>query len=301
MARPERNTVDYFPHEVDHGKKMFYLRSKFKNDGYAVWFMLLEELGKAEFHYLDLSDEVQLMYLSSQFMVSEETLTNIINVLVQFGEFDKELWTENSILFNQKFTDNISDAYKKRNNLCVDKKSLILLLESKGIRKQSKSIRKPDLIIGEVPDNPHIKEEYIKEEEIKEKKTKEIYVREEIFEKEILKFFGFTEHTHHKNLVTISAACAVFFSRGELENFKKQFFEYKIFKEEFGYVHTFKNFLGTQDKKFENGIWDSENWDLKFTQEKEKNSKNNNSPPVSKLSIAQKDHEITLARYSKTP
>ena len=91
MARKERNDVDYFPHSVNHGKKMFYLRDKFNNDGYAVWFMLLEHLSKAQYHFLDLEDEIEIMYLSSEFKVTEELLRDIIEALVKFKEFDREL------------------------------------------------------------------------------------------------------------------------------------------------------------------------------------------------------------------
>ena len=142
MARKERNSVDYFPHEVSHGKKMFYLRDKYRNDGYAVWFMLLEQLGKSDYHYLDLKDNIQLMYLSAEFKVSEELLLQIIDTLVKFNEFDSDLWLSEKILYNQKFIDNISDAYKKRNNDCVDINSLRNLLISKGRIKPLKSTPK---------------------------------------------------------------------------------------------------------------------------------------------------------------
>lgn len=132
MARPERNDIDYFPHSVNHGKKMFYLRDKFGNDGYAVWFMLLEHLGKANYHYLDLKDDVESMYLSSEFKVTESVLYEIIESLVKFGDFDAELWNDERLLFNTKFIDNISDAYSKRKNICIDKKALLLLLPSLG-------------------------------------------------------------------------------------------------------------------------------------------------------------------------
>lgn len=128
MARRERNSVDYFPHTVNHGKKMFYLRSKYKNDGYAVWFMLLEQLGKAEHHYLNLTTDIQIMYLSSEFMVDENVLKDIINILVKFGDFDADLWNNHNVIFNEKFTESVSDAYKKRNNACISKGNLYSLL-----------------------------------------------------------------------------------------------------------------------------------------------------------------------------
>ena len=172
MARQERNDVDYFPHSVTHGKKMFYLRSKFGNDGYAVWFMLLENLGKASYHYLNLSDDVELMYLSSELKVSDAALTEIINDLVKLDEFDRELWEENKILFNEKFIENVSDAYKKRNNNCIDRNSLLLLLESKGIRKTSKGTPKPSKFTLKVGSKPQRIVKESKEEEIKEEKIK---------------------------------------------------------------------------------------------------------------------------------
>lgn len=136
MARPERNNVDYFPHPCSHGKKMFYMRSKYKNDGYTVWFMLLEKIGDAEYHYLDLKDEVQIMYLTSEFIVTEEALNNIINDLVKFGEFDADLWEE-KILFSQKFIDSIKDAYERRNNNVVQKLGLCSTLIEKGRLKKT--------------------------------------------------------------------------------------------------------------------------------------------------------------------
>lgn len=159
MARKQRNNVDYFPHSVGHGKKMFYLRDKHGNDGYAVWFMLLEQLGKADYHYLDLQDDIELMYLSSEFKVSELVLRDIINTLVKFNEFDADLWNNESILFNEKFNDNISDAYKKRNNDVIEKDSLRLLLVSKGRLIKPKLTPKPRKPTSKEPDNPQSIEE----------------------------------------------------------------------------------------------------------------------------------------------
>jgi hypothetical protein len=48
MAREQRTDVDYFPHECNHGRKMYIIEEKFGNDGYATWFKLLEQLGKSK-------------------------------------------------------------------------------------------------------------------------------------------------------------------------------------------------------------------------------------------------------------
>ncbi len=163
MARPPRNNVDYFPHECIHGRKMFVIENKYGNDGYAVWFKLLERLGNTDNHYLNLSDETELMYLASLMKIDEIKFKNILTDLSKLGAIDKELYEENKIVWSQKFYESIQDAYTKRNNKCIDRNSLLLLLISLGIRKQGKSNHKPSKDILEGVINPQSKEEYIKE------------------------------------------------------------------------------------------------------------------------------------------
>lgn len=166
MARQQRNDVDYFPHPVNHGKKMFYIRQKFGNDGYVIWMMLLENLGKADNHYLYLNDEIQLMYLSSEMMVDSNKLLEVIEVLVKFDEFDSELW-ESKILFNQKFNESISDAYKKRSNDIITRNQLLDLLSAKGILNESKLPRKRSKLPSKGSENTQSK---VKESKVKNSK-----------------------------------------------------------------------------------------------------------------------------------
>jgi len=177
MARPEINNVNYFPHPVKHGKKMFYIENKYGNDGYAVWFKLLEELGDANYHYLDLNKDEQIMYLSSRCRISEIKLFEIIDDLVKFGEFDKEFW-DKKILVSEKFIKSIEDAYKKRNNKCI---TLIGLRESLlylSTPKLPKSNLKGDK-------NPQSKVKERKGKESKEDSTHTISLKKELFQKQI--------------------------------------------------------------------------------------------------------------------
>jgi len=118
MARPEINTVSYFPHKIGDGKKIFSIETKYGNDGYATWFKILEKLATTEHHYLDLNDEVEIIYLSAKCRVSEDVLFSIINDLTRLGCFDKILW-EKRYLWSQTFIDSIQDAYNRRNNKCM--------------------------------------------------------------------------------------------------------------------------------------------------------------------------------------
>jgi hypothetical protein len=133
MARPERNNVDYFPFICKEGKSMYYIEHKYGNDGFATWIKILRMLAVTDYHFINLSNDVELMYLAAKCKISEEILKNIIKDLCSLGEIDSTLWNENKILFSQKFIDNIQDAYNKRNNKCITLEGLRVHLLSLGI------------------------------------------------------------------------------------------------------------------------------------------------------------------------
>ncbi len=206
MARPARNNIDYFPHPVNDGKKMFFIESKYGNNGYSTWYKILEQLGKNNYHYIDLRDEAQIMYLSAQCKISEDLLKNIINDLVKLNEFHKELWEKYNILFNQKFIDSITDAYNKRNNNCITLIGLLELLQVKLTPKPQKSKLKAGI-------NPQRKVEDSKEEESKEKVTKNhsfknsIYFDFELLKKDIgEKYQKYDLKDYHESMINYSAS-----------------------------------------------------------------------------------------------
>jgi len=160
MARPERNSIDYFPFYCEDGKKMYYLEETYGNDGFATFVKLLRELAKTEYHYLDLSKNTTMMFLSSKCKVSKEVLESIIKDLVDLEKFDRMLWYDNNIIWCQDFIDSIQDAYSKRKNNCITYDGLLLLLVSLGVRKPIKS----NLKVGVKPQSivKDIKEDKIK-------------------------------------------------------------------------------------------------------------------------------------------
>jgi|SRR6186713_649271 len=122
MARPERKTVDYFPHSIGNGKKMFFIEQKYGNDGYATWFKILESLASTDDHFLDLNNQVDILFLSAKCRVSEITLLSILEDLSVLDEIDRFLWL-NKIVYSPKFIESIEDAYARRSNKCMDYES----------------------------------------------------------------------------------------------------------------------------------------------------------------------------------
>lgn len=114
MARPKRQTVDYFPHFVKGGRTIFILEDRFGNDGYAFWFKVLEILGDAEGHFYDCSNGSNWAFLLAKTHLTEEEANNIISVLIDLGKIDAELWAEKRILWVDNFVQNLVPIYSQR-------------------------------------------------------------------------------------------------------------------------------------------------------------------------------------------
>ena len=113
MARPKKQTVDYFPHIANSGKTIFILENQFGNDGYAFWFKTLELLATTDGHVIDTGNPSEWEFLIAKTLVSEDTAREILNLLGKLEAIDNEL-LQVGILWCQNLVDNVSDVYKKR-------------------------------------------------------------------------------------------------------------------------------------------------------------------------------------------
>lgn len=163
MAREQRKDVDYFPHECTHGRKMHIIETKYGNDGYATWFKLLEQLGKANNHYIDISDDMTLMFLTSVFKISEEKTILILTDLAKLGAIDKVLFDENKVIYSQKFSDSIQDAYRNRKGKIIQYSDILNEIRQKNGQSY----------VRMTPNDTNLTEVIPKEEKSKEEKNKE--------------------------------------------------------------------------------------------------------------------------------
>jgi len=113
MARPKKNTVDYFPHDCHWSKELEIFINKHGNKGYAFYFRLLELLGVTPDHKYDCSKPIDYQYLVSKTEVDEQKLEVYIERLVSIGVIDEELWKEKKI-WVQSFVDSVAEVYEKR-------------------------------------------------------------------------------------------------------------------------------------------------------------------------------------------
>jgi hypothetical protein len=114
MARPKKQTVDYFPHLCNHGKTIFILEQKYGNDGYAFWFKLLEILGNSKGHYFRVENVADWEFLQAKTHLDRDKCIEILDLLANLEAIDKTLWDEHRVVWSDNFVKNIADAYKNR-------------------------------------------------------------------------------------------------------------------------------------------------------------------------------------------
>jgi hypothetical protein len=179
MARPQRNNVDYFPFICKEGKSMFYIEQQYGNDGYATWIKILRELAVTDYHFLNLSDNVDLMYLAAKCRIDENRLKNIINDLAKLKQIDAFLWDKCSVIYSEKFIENIQDAYNKRSNNILSYQGLKEHLSSLGVlklsKRKSKSTVKPHTILNNSIEDDSIEDYNIENDSVKESQFEEFW------------------------------------------------------------------------------------------------------------------------------
>ncbi len=129
------------------------------------------------------------------------------------------------------------------------------------------------------------------------------HTREPELENSILDFFGFSEHTNFDKARTVKDFIFSLKNFLRLDFFRKQFDAYVELKslDNGLYKHSFKNFIGDQSERFENGAWNAENWEQRLNEEKEKSSgkkekaaNTTKSQPIRGIEAAMKVAEVQM-------
>ena len=113
MARPKKQTVDYFPHYVNTSKTLAIVQTQFGNDGFAFWFKMLQILGRTEGHVFDYNKNGDWLYLVTETHVPESKAKDLLETFATLGMIDKDLW-EKKIIWVQHFVDEHVALYARR-------------------------------------------------------------------------------------------------------------------------------------------------------------------------------------------
>lgn len=111
MARPIKNSCEYFPHDKDmrNHKKIKAIRNKFGITGYAVWSMLLELLTGSDGNTIE-DSEIEIELISGDFGVSVTEIRKIIDYCYKL----ELLFNDNGFIYSESLNYNLAPVYKKR-------------------------------------------------------------------------------------------------------------------------------------------------------------------------------------------
>ena len=158
MARPQKEGMDYFPHDNDaaNDEKIEALRVLYGNDGYAFYFILLERIYRTAEFELDVSDAETLQILSRKVGVTEEKFDRMLKTALKQKCFDQEAYETRGVL--------TSAGIKKRASIVLEKREIM--------RSRYKKVSDAETTPETQSETPQVKKR-------KEKKSKEKNIKTE--------------------------------------------------------------------------------------------------------------------------
>lgn len=126
MGRQPKVGAEFFPHQVKHGGTLFALERRWRNDGYAFWFKLLEALAAAPDHTIVVDEEspAWTVFLE-RCWVSAETAREILGLLAKLDAIDRELWEQGQTVWCQNLVNHFSNLYQKRHKDVPERPSVV--------------------------------------------------------------------------------------------------------------------------------------------------------------------------------
>ncbi|XOW23897.1 phage replisome organizer protein [Lactococcus lactis] len=219
MARPKKQTVDYFPHYVNSGKTLFILEKRYENNGYAFWFKVLELLGSTNGHIIDSRNPDEWEFLLAKTLVSDSLAREMLDLLAKLNAIDLELWNV-GIIWGTNFVENVADVYKNRKVGMPKKPDVNSFYEQKPEQAIVSTSRNPEPSeFSTQPTNINsqskVKESKVKESKVNQSKVKESKTNnQEIFSR----FFELFSNFNKKNISKRAMALQVFL---DLPQFQK--------------------------------------------------------------------------------
>lgn len=257
MARPKKENADYFSHDnnMRNDPKIKALRRKYGITGYAVYNMLLEVLTESEQFNLKIG-RVQTELLAGDFDCEPDLLSDLIEYAVAIELLERS----GELIF--------SSGLKKRLQPVIEKREAAREREMER-QKFLLQKRQEDIIsVTETTHKPEISAVKTIQSKVNESKVNNdnndvygTYRTDLMFEREILKYFGFNENVNSDKLRTITSFIGFLKNCGRIDYFKLQYEAYKTYKEKSGEKkHNFLSFFGHYERGFSDGRWDDANW-----------------------------------------
>lgn len=114
MARPEKQTADYFPFYVKDGRTLTVLQHKHGLAGIGFFTNLMRILTSTPKHYINLNDDSDIVYFSARIGCDDSEVETYLETMFQTRKLSRQLWDEYHVLFCQDLVDTLQTLYDKR-------------------------------------------------------------------------------------------------------------------------------------------------------------------------------------------
>lgn len=121
MARPRKIGLDYFPHDVNasNDDKIEAMRHLYGNDGYAFYFIILENVFHRDKCELCLNDKIIHTIMRKKVNVDEGLFNEMISTACKIGLFDSDAWEKSQVLTSKRIKDTLSSVKRERKRCLV--------------------------------------------------------------------------------------------------------------------------------------------------------------------------------------
>lgn len=115
MARPQKQCVDYFPHDNDASSygTVSILFNHFGHEGISFYWQLREIVSRTETHVIRLETPDSMEETAARLRFTPERMLEILAKMAYLNVIDPKLW-EYKIIWWQELVDSVADVYKNR-------------------------------------------------------------------------------------------------------------------------------------------------------------------------------------------
>lgn len=114
MSRPESKNVFYFPHYTKPNSELELIEYRYGSRGYMAYYKLLELVADAEYHKLSLKSQDDIDIFNLKMKCDEEILSGVIEILINKGKIDKELYENDKVIWMEDFVQTLKPVYVNR-------------------------------------------------------------------------------------------------------------------------------------------------------------------------------------------
>jgi hypothetical protein len=163
-GRPIANNVEYFPHKCKDDKELIFIQHKYKSEGYEAFYRIQQALGDAEYHRINLNNDLERQMFEMGMSVNKEVVYGVIDILARMNWLDKDVYEKDNFLWSDKFVGSIRVVYinrrrdvPKKEDIYKDytsrNESIVEIKEIESIEsKENKTLLSFDDYIKDYPD-----------------------------------------------------------------------------------------------------------------------------------------------------